>query len=281
MGEIIRFMKIIFLDLDGTLNESFAPAPDSALEAIKKARENGHKIFINTGRAVGEVPRFVKSIEMDGWVTSQGGFVCADGEVLFDISLDKDKAKKLYDYLDENKIIHVLETQNEIVGTKEALDFATNLFLDIQEHHGVPRTVENELCGIMRVSDNLAEEKDAKKVLYYQSQISIDEMKEIFGKDFSFTASSISKEKAVNGEIGDIRVSKSKGMEIAASHYGLTIEDTIAVGDGANDIDMLKAAGIGIAMGNADENVKAIADMITDDVRNDGLYKAFEKCGLI
>ncbi len=273
-------MKIIFLDLDGTLNESFTPAPESALEAIRRARVAGNKVFINTGRAVGEVPVFVKAIEMDGMVTSQGAYIEADGKVLFDKPLPSEHVKEVYDLLETNHIPHVLETQHEIVGSRENLDYAKEFFISIQESHGVKRDVPNELVGIMRESDDLSKEAQARKILYYDSNITLKEMEEMFGNYFTITASSINNQKSENGEIGDIEVSKARGMEIVAKYYGCTIEDTVAVGDGANDMTMIKAAGLGIAMGNGDEAIKEIADYIADKVTNDGLYKAFEENGL-
>ena len=70
-------------------------------------------------------------------------------------------------------------------------------------------------------------------------------------------------------------------MEAICHHYGIRQEDTIAFGDGGNDIEMLQWAGIGIAMGNAGEETRAAADYVTDDVEKDGLWKAFEHFGLI
>ena len=71
--------------------------------------------------------------------------------------------------------------------------------------------------------------------------------------------------------------SKARGMEAICHHYGIRQEETIAFGDGANDIEMLDWANIGIAMGNADEKVKKHADLITTDVDNEGIENAVNK----
>ena len=71
--------------------------------------------------------------------------------------------------------------------------------------------------------------------------------------------------------------SKARGMEAICHHYGIRQEETIAVGDGANDIEMLDWANIGIAMGNADEKVKKHADLITTGVDNEGIENAVNK----
>ena len=75
--------------------------------------------------------------------------------------------------------------------------------------------------------------------------------------------------------------SKQRGIDIIAAHYGIDLRDTIAFGDGGNDISMLRHAGLGIAMGNAGEAVKQSAGYITDAVDNDGVIKALRHLGLL
>ena len=71
------------------------------------------------------------------------------------------------------------------------------------------------------------------------------------------------------------------GMERYLNAAGIAREDSIAVGDGPNDLQMMEYAGIGIAMGNAIEEVKERADMVTSSINNDGIYRAFETLGLL
>ena len=74
---------------------------------------------------------------------------------------------------------------------------------------------------------------------------------------------------------------KHEGMRKVGEHYGFAPEEAMAFGDGGNDISMLKAAGIGVAMGNASEKVKLAADYVTDSVDNDGIEKALKHFGVI
>ena len=75
--------------------------------------------------------------------------------------------------------------------------------------------------------------------------------------------------------------SKLRGIEAVAKHVGLTMEDVIAFGDGMNDVEMIEGVNFGIAMGNAQPEVKAVADHVTDTVNNDGVYKALLHLELI
>ena len=76
-------------------------------------------------------------------------------------------------------------------------------------------------------------------------------------------------------------VNKAAGIRSFADYLGLDLSETMAFGDGGNDIPMLRAAGIGVAMGNASDEVKSYADYVTDHIDNDGLYKAFKHFNLI
>jgi len=76
-------------------------------------------------------------------------------------------------------------------------------------------------------------------------------------------------------------VNKSVGIQKVLEYYGADAADTIAIGDGSNDIEMLDFCALGVAMGNAPDIVKQHADIVTDRIENDGLYKAFEMLELI
>ena len=76
-------------------------------------------------------------------------------------------------------------------------------------------------------------------------------------------------------------ISKQIGIELFCEHFGINVSETMAFGDGGNDITMLKFTQIGIAMGNANDNVKEIADFVTEDVDNDGIEKALLHFGII
>ena len=83
-----------------------------------------------------------------------------------------------------------------------------------------------------------------------------------------------------SGEISIKGTDKTVGMDIMIHHFDLIEENSIAIGDGNNDITMLKKAAIGVAMGNATDKLKAVADMISDDVDDDGLAKALKRLEL-
>uniref|UniRef100_A0AAU6WKR8 HAD hydrolase family protein n=2 Tax=Chryseobacterium TaxID=59732 RepID=A0AAU6WKR8_9FLAO len=76
-------------------------------------------------------------------------------------------------------------------------------------------------------------------------------------------------------------ITKQLGIENFCKHFGIDTADTMAFGDGGNDISMLKFVKIGVAMGNANDAVKEIADFVTGDVDDDGIEKALLRFGLL
>ncbi|MCL2343967.1 MAG: HAD hydrolase family protein, partial [Firmicutes bacterium] len=77
------------------------------------------------------------------------------------------------------------------------------------------------------------------------------------------------------------RGGKDVGMDAMLAYYGIPLEAAVAFGDAQNDIDMLRHAGLGVAMDNATDEVKAIADMVTESVEEDGVWRAMEKLGMV
>lgn len=84
----------------------------------------------------------------------------------------------------------------------------------------------------------------------------------------------------VNGEIIRRDVGKDYGMELVCKHFSMTLADTVAFGDSMNDASMLRCAGISVAMGNAGDAVKALADRVCEDVADDGIYWELRRMGL-
>ena len=113
---------------------------------------------------------------------------------------------------------------------------------------------------------------------YPPSKISEDLSGIFYVVDFSI---GISEEFSSFGELNNAGVTKATAIGHYLSHVGGSIEDTIAIGDSGNDLEMINYANISVAMGNATDAIKAAADFTTTAVDNDGIYNAFVNLGLI
>lgn len=259
----MKEIKAVFFDIDGTLRSfNTKSIPESNMKCLKKLKEKGIKIFLATGRApynLGFV-RDVVDIEFDGFVTLNGQY-CFDneGNVIYDNYLDKSDIERVLPYLEKNEI---------------ACDFTEidRTYLNLK--NDVVKKLEEELEGTQK----FVVEKDYRRALnnkIYQLIVFVDENNEKQILEYmpnSKSARWISWFMDVMPKNGG----KNIGISKVIDRYGIKQEEIMSFGDGGNDIDMLKYTKIGVAMGNAGEDVKEAADYITDTVDEEGIRKALE-----
>ncbi len=270
--------KLIFIDIDGTLRDMNGYVPESAVIAIQSARQNGHKVFLCTGRSKGEIDERVFEIGFDGLIGGAGAYVEFENRVLFHKHIDDSIVKKLTNYFEEHKISFVLETNKGIYMHEEDIKILMNIFKSSNAGHN-DQVIEQ--MGIFNSIGTPSEAREVNKILFFNSNKSIIELQEEWKENLMVLPSSIGGFGDVSGEISDKRINKATGIQIVLEHLVKTKEEVIAIGDGPNDVEMLEFAGVGIAMGNASEQLKSHADEITDVLSENGLYNSFKKHELI
>ena len=257
-------IKAIFFDIDGTIRSfKTKTIPENTANTLRKLKEKGIKIFIATGRAPFHTT-FLNDLldfKFDGYITINGQYCYLEsGEVLNDKILSKEDIKNVLPYFKENKI---------------ACDFALldGAFMNLKNSR--VKWLEDELGDSERFKeDSLAYEKAISEKVY-QLNVFVSEEEE---EDFLAYMPS-SKAARWTTHFTDVIPKdggKNTGIDAIISHFGIKLEETMAFGDGGNDIDMLKHAGIGVAMENAGDNVKEIADYITTSVDDDGITHALK-----
>ena len=138
----------------------------------------------------------------------------------------------------------------------------------------IAKIVEHPIPAVVDIED-LFEKKECCQLCFYID----DEMEQ---KVMPFLPNlSLSRWHPLFADVNVAGISKATGLSVFADYYGIGMTEIMACGDGGNDIPMLKVAGIGVAMGNASEIVKASANFVTDTVENDGLCKALKHFGII
>lgn len=268
--------KVLFFDIDGTLVNSEGKVPESASLALKKARENGHQTVICSGRSKHQIePWMFKNF--DGIISSAGAGVFYKGQSIYDHYVPVEHAKKAREVLEAANGYLVGQTDERTILSKEGYDYIIDW--SIQRGKNKERIQNTFGCAIL--TDTLEECDKIKKFFYHRSSKSVDELALELGDIFDIESSSFIKDATDIGEIVCKGINKAYGMQIYLDHQGLKREDTVAFGDGPNDLDMLSFANIGVAMGNGREEVKAVADFVTKDMDDDGIYYAMKELGLI
>lgn len=261
--------KFIFIDIDGTLTDKYGSVPESAAKAINRARSKGHKVFIATGRSRCEIFDYVLNVGFDGIVGAAGGYVEVEGKVIESCTMTKEESDRIINILQKNNIKFSAEADDTVYNNAETQMFLKDVFTSMG------RDVETDLFyNMMTKVENFENIDGINKILYYDTKISVDEMKKVIGSKYTVIPYTVSAFGRNSGEINIKGITKARGIEKVIEYYGGNLKDTAAIGDGENDVEMLNFVNTGVAMGNSCQNVLKCADFVTDNVDRDGLSKA-------
>lgn len=269
--------KVVFLDVDGTLVNSEGKIPESAKRAVKQAQANGHKMVVCSGRSRFQIYQELLDLGFSGIVGGAGAFVSAENKEIYHAYIDEAHRKSSYEYLEGQGFLFCYQADDGIVLNERSRDGMVQVYLDA----GMSEERLNRLIGNMHLTDEPWKNEKIEKIIYYNAPFPVEKVHADLEPYFDAVAISLDGMDEYAGEIGINGINKATGMEIYLNHVGVSREDCIAVGDGPNDLQMMEYAGLSIAMGNARDEVKQRADMITTSVDEDGIYKAFVKCGLL
>ena len=272
--------KYIFLDIDGTLVGYDAKIPDSALKALKMAQANGHKVFIASGRSYPIIyPDLLKAVDFDGIVASGGACVFYNGEAIFRSIIKGESLENVVKYFKREGIQFLAQTSTAMYCEP---DFIDSVIPGLVSAGCSKDLVEKTFVGI-KLIDDIRNAPNIEKFSFYLSPYGPKKISEDLNGEFYVVDFSLGKINAplYFGEMNMAGVNKATAIERFMEHVGAPISDSIAVGDSGNDFEMMQIAGISVAMGNATEPIKELADYVTTDVDKDGIYNAFVHLGLI
>lgn len=267
----------VFLDIDGTLVNFDGTIPKSTIEALQRARENGHQLVICTGRSRFQISKALLSYGFDGIVCAAGACVEHCGHEVFHTYIPEEKRRELTEFLTKENITFDMQAANGIVLN----NFSKRGLIQHFEQLGMDEDRFKWVVGKMEVRDDVWNNPFEEKAVYYDAPFSLSEMQEKIGPYFQVVGFSFENSDGFSGEIGIAGVTKATGMERYLKEIGLSREDSIGIGDGPNDFEMVEYAGVGVAMGNAIPELKEKADYVTSRITEDGIANAFAHLGLI
>ncbi len=239
---------VIFLDIDGTVLYK-GEVSEEDKRAIRKAQRAGHQVWINTGRSYCYVPELLKKeLEVDGIIAGLGADIRMGEEQLYSKILPMSLLDWISDFLQD--YCYLFEGEEQMYQHGENFH---GRYVKIQSEVPFSKQYPDAKISKMCIFDN-------------PPQQVIEEMK----RHFFYFAFPTYNELGVKGQ------NKSTGMEWVMNYLELPMERSIAIGDSLNDLDMLKAAGISVAMGNAPDEVKKLCDYVTASVTDGGVAKAIE-----
>lgn len=259
--------KIVFFDIDGTLVEyriGKDRVSDATIKAFQEIRQKGGKVVLCSGRALSVMEDHIRSLPVDGYVTSNGAYAEIDGEIVHNVSLTGERLKEVLDFLDENKIMYIAETQQysyySHLGNKELMDYVTLARMPQKYAKDANKRDYQGINMFIMFMDTKEQELKAREFL---REFTFIRQTGYRAYDVLFTSSS-----------------KAEGALAVRRHFGEDHE-TYAFGDGMNDRTLFSVVDVSIAMGNACDILKEEASHITDDVEKEGVLKALVSLGLV
>lgn len=274
--------KLIFLDIDGTLVSAMnAPSP-RVKAAVCGARINGHKVFLCTGRNMPIIGKDILDIGFDGIIASAGSHVEIEKNVLFDHLLPEETIQECLSIFHANEMYCRIETP-EGIYTDPQMEALVRVAKPDKTNSELIRMQKEIEAGLTILPYKEYPRRGAYKICFTSTNLeSIEKTKKYLADRFGYAVHPYGDcTSCFNGEIIPKGIDKGKGMEKICQYYGVSLQDTVAFGDSMNDYEMMEAAGISVAMGNACEALKKTADIICENVWEDGVYHEFVRMGLL
>lgn len=259
-------IKAVFFDIDGTL-VSFKThcIPESTLQAVAELRRKGIKVYIATGRPLPFIDN-LGSLEYDGMITVTGAHCFTrEGHIIYHHPISSDNVSRVAQYHEAHRDAYPV-----IVVAEDDL-FATSLNADVRD---VMQLLDIPLPSVKPMSHAL-DKTVLQLISFFRSDREDYFMSHLMPDCVSMRWHPYFTDVIAKG------VSKSVGIDRVLEYEGIRLEEAMAFGDGGNDMAMIKHVPYGIAMGNACDELKAVACHVTSDVDHDGIAVALRRYGLI
>lgn len=259
-------IKALFFDIDGTLVSFKTHAiPQSAVDALTEAHRRGIRIFISTGRPIAIITNLGQIAPLiDGYITTNGAYTFVGTDVVACHAMDTADVQAIIADADRADYSLIVVGQRRVVvyNRKDIVDriFVHDLGVDALDYSLTLADLKDE--PILQMTPFITTEQEALLARHVSHCT--------FGR--------------WHPEFVDItrdHIDKARGLREMAAHLGIDISQTMAFGDGGNDIPILRQAGIGVAMGNSTAEVQAAANYVTTHIDDDGVARALHHFGLV
>lgn len=301
--------RIVFIDVDGTLVEHDILDP-SAPDAIRAVRNNGHLVYLATGRAASDIAHELFELGFDGVISNGGSYarkhVYSAGpdnntahatELISQQLMPRELVKRLVTYFQAEKLPFLLQADDALYASEEI----EAVFADFWRQRIADRIAEAERLGVTLKPEDTVEiehaerfrqlsdadfDNVAKAVFVSSDEDAVERARAALGEEFDVVPGSmprpmIGEHPAVSGEIAPRGVTKGAAIQAVLEHLGIDPADAIGIGDSWNDIEMFAVCGVAVAMGNAHPAVQEFADRTTTPVLHGGVRNALADLGLI
>lgn len=260
--------KIIFFDIDGTIiTEDTHIISKKTIQAIRKARKNGHFAFINTGRTFFNIPKEIRSIGFDGYVCGCGTYIHYNGKPILTKTISKATCAEISKKLREFKINGIFEAVNAVFFDQTRPAFGE--LAKVKAMFGL------QGFDVTKSWDDPDLTFD-KFVVWINEESNFDAFYSYITKDFDYI------DRGNNfGELVPKGFSKASGIKFIQEYFNIPLDNCYAIGDSPNDLPMLEYVPNSIAMGNSTPFLFNLVSFVTKDIEHDGIEHALSHFQII
>ncbi len=263
------YYRLAALDMDGTLLNTAHETTPFTRAALARAAEAGKVIALCTGRCMSEL---WPHLEVNPGIRYA---ICESGGCVYDVWQKKALRQATIDQALVGRILDMARAYDVCVQV-----FAQNQsYMELEDverlrHYHIYDFLSVFTAGSVFVKDARAVWREAGGLEKINLYFSTEEQKRDFGGRMAGANAFLADSLSHGYEISPPEATKGLGLEALCRHLDIPVAETMAVGDGGNDLELMQAAGFSVAMANATEEIKAAADAFTDDCDHDGAAKA-------
>jgi len=262
---------MVVIDMDGTLLNSNDEISSTNIAAIKQVLSKKIKVVIATGRILSAIKRYTNALGLDSLIISANGALVSDingTNIIFERMMDSKAAIKCVEIAKHYNIYYHIYINNTLYTEK--LAYTSSWYDKLNKELPL-----EEQIPIKVIKDGIAIVTNNNKILkFVMIDDNTDKLTKARNEISKIDSVSVTASLSNNFEVMANGVSKGLGVKILAEHYGIALDEVVAIGDSENDIAMFKEVGLSIAMGNAIDEVKRIADHIAPTNDEDGVAYA-------
>ena len=285
--------KLVAIDLDGTMLNSYGVVSEETKNTIKEIEKQGVEVIIASGRPIDSIKQIAKEIESKNYFIAGNGAIIYDmkkDEIIYEKTLSKEKVLEIIKICEENSISYNVYTEREIL--------ATSLKYNVLYYHKENLKKEESKKTKINIVNNMYEYVKNKEDAKFLKITICDETKTVFNSIIKklkgiknieiLDVSHMARKTIVHGteeyqisyfysEISTENVDKWEAIKFLIDKLNIKKEEVMAIGDNSNDKNMIKNAGLGIAMKQSTLSVLEVADEITEGNNEDGVAKILQK----
>ena len=267
--------KIIFIDIDGTLINKERKLTHETINEIKRISSNGVRVILASSRMPKSMRYFMEELEINEPI------ICHNGALIQSETKDNGDTEVLFSEPLNNSAAEIIDNAGRNLGIHTGYYLHDNWYEESIEKW-VEREINNTkaMPQIRSIPDVLSEwkskNKGPHKIMCMGEGHKMDRFSEAL-KQSCGESTKAYRSKKTYLEITSAKTSKKTAAEFLQNKYGIKREEVIAIGDNYNDTEMIKWAGLGIAMGNAHESIKQLADYVAPTNNDDGVAHVIKK----